>query len=212
MVEVVKFGGSLLSRADYSCALAAWLSAQPAPVHRVFVVGGGEPVEALRRVDARYPMGAEAAHWRAISLMQENARCLGDQLPQLVRAETLARLRARLATPGNSLLLPEAFLREEEPYAPGTPLPTGWHVTSDSIAARLAVLLGARRLRLLKSRSPSSAELCDWNVASRRGLVDPFFPRLAGDIPQVTCELLPPLRHEVAERKLVDIPGAGQLP
>jgi aspartokinase-like uncharacterized kinase len=50
-----------------------------------------------------------------------------------------------------AVLAPHALLRAEDP------LPHGWHVTSDSIAAWVASRAGARRLVLLKSIDGVSA-------------------------------------------------------
>ncbi|MBV9124140.1 MAG: hypothetical protein JO112_12340, partial [Planctomycetes bacterium] len=55
---------------------------------------------------------------------------------------------------------------------PGS-LPHGWQVTSDSLAVRVAVVLQARRLILLKS-IPIPQET-DWSEAGRRGWVDEYF-------------------------------------
>jgi 5-(aminomethyl)-3-furanmethanol phosphate kinase len=83
------------------------------------------------------------------------------------------------------------FVREVEPMLPGTVLEVGWHVTSDSIAARLAICLGDARLRLLKSRPPTAAEAVDWACAARGRLVDAFFPCLANHLRSASCETLP---------------------
>jgi hypothetical protein len=49
-------------------------------------------------------------------------------------------------------------------------------VTSDSIAARMAVVLGADRLILLKSIDMPSGT--SWTEAAERGWVDRHFPRV----------------------------------
>ena len=51
-------------------------------------------------------------------------------------------------------------------------LPHDWHITSDSLAVRLATLVKARELILLKSIDwPGN----DWSAASRAGIVDGYF-------------------------------------
>jgi hypothetical protein len=65
------------------------------------------------------------------------------------------------------------FMQEDE-SRPGT-LPHSWAVTSDSIAARAAVVLGAERLVLLKSVDVPPET--PWEQAAARGWVDVYFPR-----------------------------------
>ena len=55
-------------------------------------------------------------------------------------------------------------------------LPHSWDVTSDSIAARAAVVFHAERLILLKSTDIPPG--MHWTEAARRGWVDPHFPKL----------------------------------
>jgi aspartokinase-like uncharacterized kinase len=74
-------------------------------------------------------------------------------------------------------------LRHGEPRLPGTRLPANWDVTSDSIAARLAVALRAEELVLLKSTLPDAH--LEVEELSQSGLVDTMFPRLCGELPAV---------------------------
>jgi hypothetical protein len=61
-------------------------------------------------------------------------------------------------------------------------------VTSDSIAARLAVRLGAQELLLLKSAPlPPGADRAE---AARLGLVDPAFPAVARPLRSVRYQHL----------------------
>jgi 5-(aminomethyl)-3-furanmethanol phosphate kinase len=62
-------------------------------------------------------------------------------------------------------------------------LPENWDVTSDTIAARVAVHVAADRLTLLKSASlpPGTTRL----EAARLGLVDPLLPIVAQPLKQV---------------------------
>ncbi len=54
-------------------------------------------------------------------------------------------------------------------------LPHSWDITSDSLAARVAHLSGARRLILLKSARPSDG--ADELRRGPQGMVDPYFGR-----------------------------------
>jgi aspartokinase-like uncharacterized kinase len=79
------------------------------------------------------------------------------------------------------ILAPRRFLEEDDGRADA--LPPCWGVTSDSIAARVAVRLGARELVLLKSVTPPThADRAD---AARLGLVDAEFPRVSAAIERV---------------------------
>jgi aspartokinase-like uncharacterized kinase len=63
------------------------------------------------------------------------------------------------------------------------PLPASWDVTSDTIAARIAVCLEAECLILLKSTSlPVGTSRDD---AARLGLVDPILPVVSRALPRV---------------------------
>jgi hypothetical protein len=76
------------------------------------------------------------------------------------------------------LLDPFTFALEDE-SRPGA-LPHSWGVTTDSIAARAAVVFGAERLVLLKSVDvPPNTP---WSGASANGWVDEHFPRIAATL------------------------------
>ncbi len=76
-----------------------------------------------------------------------------------------------------------SFVRDVEPTLVGTALAPDWSCTSDSIAARIAQLLGADRLTLLKSRTAGSSDLQTLQYAN---YVDLSFPQMAADIKSVT--------------------------
>ena len=66
----------------------------------------------------------------------------------------------------------QSFLNHDQ--ASGDSLPASWDVTSDSIAARAAVVLHASELVLLKSSLP--AESAGREALARSGFVDAYFP------------------------------------
>ena len=82
---------------------------------------------------------------------------------------------------------PCGFLEELDEGRPDA-LPASWDVTTDSIAARIAVRLGAGRLALLKSAD--LPEGITREEAARLGLVDARFPRVARSLDQVECVFL----------------------
>lgn len=189
----IKLGGSLLTRGGVAEPLRRWLQAERgrAPNENlVLIVGGGGAVEWLREVDRRSPIGAAAAHRAAIAMMDANARAVAGWLPAF---ELTDAWPPSPATPqaARRLFLPGRFLQAAEPHLPGTTLPVGWSVTSDSIAARVACLLGAT-LTLVKSIAAATPQDPNgWRRLAEEGLVDPFFPELAAEVPIVKLAALP---------------------
>ncbi len=158
---VVKLGGSLLASGDPRALLLALVAA--ARTHRIVVVPGGGPfADAVRGTTARLEPGSSAAHWMAILGMDQHALLLAALAPEARRVSTPVEIAATTEAGRLAILSPHAWLREADP------LPHGWHVTSDSIAAWLAGQLGARRLVLVKSGEAPEA-------LPRAGLVDPYF-------------------------------------
>lgn len=176
--RVVKVGGSLLVWPALVRQLEAWLASQP-PLPSLLVAGGGELADAVRQLDRRRGLSPPTAHWMAIRAMEVNALVLSQLLssaPTVVDVHGWGR-----DTPPDDrscrVLLAERFLRQDEPHAGGTRLPCGWHVTSDSIAARLAEVCGAQELCLLKSTLPEEPRLpTSLRELAQEGLVDQHLP------------------------------------
>jgi aspartokinase-like uncharacterized kinase len=167
---VVKVGGSLFDLPDLGPRLKRWLDMlPPAPV--LLVPGGGPTTDVVRALDQQHGLGEEKSHWLALQALGLNAHFLAlllgacPVIPDVDRQ--LAGLQVLDALP---------FARADE-RRPGH-LPHDWTVTSDSVAARAAVVAGARRLVLLKSIS--IPQEIGWAEAERRGWVDPFFTRVVG--------------------------------
>jgi aspartokinase-like uncharacterized kinase len=199
MLTVVKVGGSLLASPDMADRLRLWLAAQPAG-RRVLIAGGGAVVDALRELDRAHPLDEAAAHWMSVDLMSVTARVLGALVPEFPLVVDWKNLPGVPAAGATTTAVFDAgrFLRAIEPRAAGTKLPASWDVTSDSIAARLAVVAGAGRLVLLKSARPPAS---DWASLADRGYVDRFFPRLVGEAPPaVAIELLRGEPRELSPR------------
>lgn len=185
--RVVKVGGSLLSLPRLASVLEQWLTRQP-NMPTLLVVGGGDLADAVRALDRRQAIDEAAAHWMAVRAMQVNAFALCQVL---TNAHWVTDLRPWCAAGGHTcgrigVVAPEDFLKYHEPHQPGTGLPIGWHVTSDSIAARLADMVRAAELVLLKStlpESPSTTLSCREAVA--QALVDDYFPTCAVGLPHI---------------------------
>lgn len=147
---VVKLGGSLLA-GDVSTLMGTL--ARAARSWRLAVVPGGGPfADAVRDVSARHDAGAAAAHWMAILAMDQHAHLLVDIAPSARLTRTPSEIESAADARELPVLAPYAWLRSEDP------LPHGWHVTSDSIAAWVAARTGAARLVLLKSIEGVSAD------------------------------------------------------
>lgn len=141
---VVKLGGSLLERRALPPLLAALDELTVS--HRLVVVPGGGPfADAVRAACALQDPGSSAAHWMAILAMDQHAHFLAGLLSRARLASGPAQIARVLAEKRLAVLAPFRWLKAADP------LPHGWHVTSDSIAAWVAARLGAPRLFLLKA-------------------------------------------------------------
>jgi aspartokinase-like uncharacterized kinase len=197
-LSVVKVGGSLLATAEFPQRLRTWLGERTRAqrdTHIVVVAGGGKWVDAIRELDARSPLGDERAHWICVDAMDVTAGLVGAMLPELCTIASFDELEHRLREPGVTLLRLSEFVARIEPTRAGTKLPADWSVTSDSIAARLAIVLGADELVLLKSVPPPiTCHRDGWlDELAAAGYVDNFLPTLRDELPPVQfCELPSP--------------------
>jgi aspartokinase-like uncharacterized kinase len=156
-VRIVKVGGSLLELPDLAERLRTWLNAQP-PLTNVLLAGGGALADEVRRWDERFQLGQTRSHWLCIDLLDVTAQLLSALLPEAHLCWTYTKLCDTIRTGDKATIVfpPAAFLRAEEAHLGGLPLPQSWDATSDSLAARLAEVLGAAELVLLKSSLPGS--------------------------------------------------------
>ena len=178
---VLKVGGSLLSRPDWP-ALLPPLMAACGPRACCLVVGGGAVVDGLRAIDRAVPQSPQLMHDLAIDAMRLTARLVAAtaNVP-VVAAPPIAGSVAVLDVP--------AWLAAGSRSAT---LPVGWHVTSDAIAARVAVEHHGSLL-LAKSAPPPPCPADGDPIASlaRAGWVDEHFPEAAA--PLVTIEWAAPV-------------------
>lgn len=189
-VWVVKVGGSLLDWSELPLALADWLDRQP-PGVTIMIAGGGEFAEIIRKVDATHALGESASHWLCVDALSITARLLATltRSPLVRRIEDLPWklwTEAERKTGRASCVFDSSqFLRNVEPHLSPPLLPHTWQVTSDSIAARIAQVLPAGELVLLKSRLPPGG--ADLAAAAEAGYVDGHFPTAAALLPLVRC-------------------------
>jgi 5-(aminomethyl)-3-furanmethanol phosphate kinase len=188
---VYKLGGSLLTLGDLERRLTGVLkqplslptqAAAGRPLEQAVLVGGGQAADVVRNWDRSHKLGAERSHDLALAAMAFNARLVNSLLhaSELVPRRSLVRkacARGMIAVLDPAVVLAEAERRASER------LPRSWDVTSDSIAAFLAIEWRAAALVLIKS-TPRPAGLSPIGAA-RRGAVDRYFPHLAARIPLV---------------------------
>lgn len=196
-VRVIKLGGSLLDWPGVVERLRSWIAAQSAATN-VLVVGGGQLVDVVREFDRRHTMRAADAHWCAVRGMEINSRLLcaalggavwldwpsteaaGDVV-ELVRAQaanhrddqTAHEVCYGLLSSPLAILNPTRLLEHDEQSLSSRRLPMSWQVTSDSIAARAAEVLGAEELVLLKSADPPEPLTIERMIET--GYVDAYF-------------------------------------
>ncbi len=177
--RIVKVGGSLFDLPDLGQRIRKWLKKEE-PGISIFVAGGGDLVEAIRRLHAAEPMSEERAHWLCLDAMDLMAHVLHQRLTRSSLCTSLSQIREQKAKLTIFKLSEWMKLLEPTSCYSGTRLPESWDVSSDSIAARLAICTGADELVFLKSADPPSRDLQE---LSKLGYVDKFLPKLAGELP-----------------------------
>jgi 5-(aminomethyl)-3-furanmethanol phosphate kinase len=184
-LTVVKVGGSLFDWPLLPSRLTAFLKAtheRGGASRIVLIAGGGAAVDMIRSLDRIHRLGDQAAHELALHALDLTAKVLASMVSGTVpvdRIELLSEVWNRGLIP---ILAPRRMLGENAHYEHDR-LPASWEVTSDTIAAWVAIYLHAERLVLLKSKSlPAASTLDD---AARDGLVDPMLPTAARSLARV---------------------------
>src|SRR5262249_29402905 len=146
---VVKVGGSLSDLPDLGSRLVAWLRTLAAPT--LLVPGGGAMADLVRDFDRCHNLGEAISHDLALRSLTMKAWVLAALLRRtaLDNVPVCNPLTSPLTDRVN-LLDAHAFWVSDACTNPGA-LPACWDATSDSVAARAAVVLGASELVLLKS-------------------------------------------------------------
>jgi aspartokinase-like uncharacterized kinase len=171
MRRVVKVGGSLLTSPTLIEDLRRW-TAQQSPARTYFLPGGGALVDAIAEQQRRLQFDDLAAHWLCIRAMQIHFEMFAALMPECERVAVFDdsafddsafddsafethTSESAASEVGLSWLDPWALMQHDLRCAEAKlklkPLPADWSVSSDSIAARAAIFLGAEELVLLKS-------------------------------------------------------------
>lgn len=158
-LTVVKVGGGLAASPGALRRVGRVVAGAAARGRLVVVPGGGPFADAVRAFDAEHGLSPSAAHWMAILALDQYAFVLADVIPGGRLVEDGAGIRTAHHDGAVPVLAPSRWLRAADE------LPHSWEVTSDSLAAYLATLLGADELILVKP------------VSGGLELVDPYFTR-----------------------------------
>jgi aspartokinase-like uncharacterized kinase len=169
-LHVVKVSGSLYDLPDLGTRLRRFLASLNDPradsLDCLIVPGGGATADAIRAFDRDQRLGPEASHWLALRACALNAHFLACLLPGARIVGGLEAFR------GMAVLDPFAFALADE--AEVGCLPHHWDATSDSVAARVAVVARAELVLLKSVPRPEG----DWFAAAAEGYVDPVFPQI----------------------------------
>jgi 5-(aminomethyl)-3-furanmethanol phosphate kinase len=167
---IIKLGGSLLSRPDLGDRLRTVLDhfAPPSPL---IVPGGGPLADQIRYLDRLHHWPVEVSHELAMQTLSVTARIVATLDPRMEVVSSLSQAGISWERNRIPVLDPVGLSGE-------LTLPAGWEVTSDSIAAWVAMQFPRHRLWLLKSVDlPDPLPTLSDAVLS--GLIDSHFPNLA---------------------------------
>jgi 5-(aminomethyl)-3-furanmethanol phosphate kinase len=184
-LAILKVGGSLFRWPEFPRRFAEMIDARRV-VNReerlVLIAGGGPAADVIRDLDKIHGLGDLIAHRLALHAMDLTAVFLAELLPGNVAIQSLNALNAVWSSGAIPVLAPRLILAEMERLGE-VGLPKNWDVTSDTIAAWVAVHVAADCLTLLKSASlpPRTTRL----EAARSGLVDPLLPIVARPLKRV---------------------------
>ena len=140
---VIKLGGSLYA----SKYLTKWLrTINNCDSHNLIIVPGGGPfADQVRAADEKFSLKSKNAHNMAVLAMQQYAYLLQSLCPDLVLADSPNDISAHWKNSEQVIWEPYPMIRDL------CRLQKSWEVTSDSLAAWLAVYLSADRLSYIKS-------------------------------------------------------------
>jgi aspartokinase-like uncharacterized kinase len=163
---VVKAGGSLAETGRMPEVLSL-IAAARVPV--VIVPGGGPFADSIRALQPSMNFSEAIAHRLAMLAMHQMAELVAAQHERFEIAESLDEISDALGRGKIPVWVPLRMISGDDA------VPAVWSATSDSLAARLAELLGGR-LVLLKSVDVDAAVGLD--ALARRGVVDAVIPSI----------------------------------
>ena len=179
-LRVVKLGGSLLDWPEFPGQLRGWFARQ-SPWRNVLIAGGGDFADVIRAADQTHALGQLVSHKLCIDSLHVTAKMVAWLLPE-IRGPLPPGIMEPSAEAQTTLLDVTALI-ELDAQRSVRPLPAIWDVTTDSIAARAAVLLNADELVLLKSTLPQRAS--SLRSLADAGYVDAHFPVCAKSLARI---------------------------
>ncbi len=182
-MPLIKIGGSLLAHPRLP-ALLQILAHIPACL---IIPGGGVYADAVRNAQLQAGFDDEEAHWQAIAAMDQSALSLHQLAPELPIVSQQDDLQQAMQQGQTVIWQPYQMLKQD------CQLPATWQVTSDSLAAWLALQfltqawaqdLILQELILIKATSMPAASSIQQMQQS--GLLDGYFHHLLQQIQQQT--------------------------
>ena len=125
-----------------------------------------------------------------MQLLDISADLVSQLLPRHQLCDDPDRVQCAWRAERIPIVRPQQWFSRTAGWFHGTPrlpdglLPQSWDVTSDTLAACVAMDLGAEELVLLKSADWGDGR--NWIEAAKRGLVDAAFPRVVMYLTRVT--------------------------
>ena len=152
--KVVKIGGGSLASVEHFDAVLATID-EAGDTDVLVVPGGGPFADAVRGVDRRMELPEDVSHWMAVLAMDQLAHLVVSRLKRGALVSEPIEIAGVLRQGRIPVLAPYQWLRRVDP------LPHTWDVTSDSIAAWVASVIGAERLVLVKPPGVTGHQLVD---------------------------------------------------
>lgn len=188
MRRVVKIGGSLLVRKDLPIAIRRWLASQT-PAENLVIVGGGDLIEAVRRLDALRPSDPTAVHWRCIKLLDATYETAQEWFADWQCVESpddfCRGIEIGFSQSDPTLVKVSSFYQPSD----RTALPLDWRTTTDAIAVWLGNVSDADEVVLLKS-CEVDPEL-DVEQLAKLGVIDEAVPLIKQTIASFRVQKLP---------------------
>ena len=180
MIRIIKVGGSLFDLPDLGDRIRQAI-AHLSPAKTGLIAGGGELTDVIAKAQVLHSLSDEETHWLCIKALGVTAALLKTLLSKAQLTDQPLEL-GNSVEPALWILDPEQLLKSENACETIRQLPKDWTVTTDSIAAAVAVELHATELVLLKSTNCLPKTLPS---LAQENLVDGYFPTAAASIPKI---------------------------